>query len=162
MPTRFLSDAEIERLEGWPEVVERCDMVRYFAPDGDDLAFVREQRGAPNQLAVALQLGALRWLGFVPEELTAAPPDAVAMLADTLDLSPRRSSTMRSGRRRGVSIDCWSAATRGFARSRKARSNSSAIGSLKARSSTSGRRCCWVGCGRSFGVSAWSVPRSIG
>ncbi len=89
MPTRFLSDAEIERLEGWPEAIERRDVVRYFAPAGDDLAFVREQRGAPNQLAVALQLGALRWLGFVPEELTAAPPDVVAMLADTLDLSPR-------------------------------------------------------------------------
>jgi hypothetical protein len=89
MPTRFLSDAEIERLEGWPEVIERRDVVRYFAPAGDDLLFAREQRGAANQLAVALQLGALRWLGFVPEELPAAPPEAVAMLAGTLDLSPR-------------------------------------------------------------------------
>src|ERR1017187_9768744 len=79
MPTRVLSDA----------VIERRDVVRYFASAGEDLAFVREQRGASNQLAVALQLGALRWLGFVPEELAAAPPDAIGMLADTLDVSSR-------------------------------------------------------------------------
>src|SRR5450759_5221067 len=77
-PGRFLSDPEIERLEGWPEAIERHDVLRFFTPAGEDLAFVREQRGAPNQLAVALQLGALRWLGFVPEDLAAAPPDALA------------------------------------------------------------------------------------
>ncbi|MGB0093400.1 MAG: DUF4158 domain-containing protein, partial [Solirubrobacteraceae bacterium] len=89
MPTRFLSDAEIERLEGWPDAIERRDVVRLFAPAGDDLAFVREQRGAANQLAVALQLGALRGLGFVPEDLAAAPPDALMSLTETLDVSPR-------------------------------------------------------------------------
>lgn len=89
MPTRFLSDAEIERLEGWPEAIERRDVVRFFTPAGEDLAFVREQRGEPNQLAVALQLGALRWLGFVPEDLAAAPPNALAALAETLDVPAR-------------------------------------------------------------------------
>ena len=33
-PGRFLSDAEIERLEGWPETIERRDVVRFFAPAG--------------------------------------------------------------------------------------------------------------------------------
>ncbi len=50
---------------------------------------MREQRGGPNQLAVALQLGALRWLGFVPEDLAAAPPDTLAALAETLDVPAR-------------------------------------------------------------------------
>ena len=89
MPTRFLSDAEIERLEGWPEAIERREVVRFFMPAGDDLVFVREQRGAANQLAVALQLGALRWLGFVPEELAAVPPEAIAALAESLDVPAR-------------------------------------------------------------------------
>jgi Domain of unknown function (DUF4158) len=69
-PGRFLSDAEIERLESFPDSIERRDVVRFFTPAGEDLEFGREQRGAPNQLAVALQLGALRWLGFVPEDLS--------------------------------------------------------------------------------------------
>ena len=76
-------------MEGWPEAIERRDVVRFFTPAGDDLAFVREQRGAPNQLAVAVQLGALRWLGFVPEELTAAPPEAITAAAETLDVPAR-------------------------------------------------------------------------
>jgi hypothetical protein len=54
-PGRFLSDAEIERLEVWPEAIERRDVVRFFAPAGEDLEFVREQLGAANQVAVALQ-----------------------------------------------------------------------------------------------------------
>src|SRR3954452_16125053 len=54
-PGRFLSDAEIERLEAWPEAIERRDVVRFFSPAGEDLAFVREQRGAPNQLGIALR-----------------------------------------------------------------------------------------------------------
>ncbi len=89
MPTRFLSDAEIARLEGFPEVVERRDVVRYFVLGGEDLVFVRGQRGAPNQLGIALQLGALRWLGFVPEDLPGAPAEALVALGETLDVSPR-------------------------------------------------------------------------
>lgn len=50
---------------------------------------MREQRGAPNQLGIALQLGALRWLGFIPEDLTAAPPDAAAALSLALDVAAR-------------------------------------------------------------------------
>jgi TnpA family transposase len=88
-PGRFLSDAEIERLEGWPERIERRDLLRYFDLDWDDLEFVRAQRGAPNQLGIALQLGALRWLGFVPEDLQAAPAEALEALAGALDVQPR-------------------------------------------------------------------------
>ena len=65
-PGRFLSDAEIARLGAFPETIERRDVVRFFVLAGE-----RGQRGAPNQLEIALQLGALRWLGFVPEDLAA-------------------------------------------------------------------------------------------
>ena len=46
-----------------------------------DLAFVRQQHSAAGQLGIALQLCALRWLGFVPEDLAAAPTDAITALA---------------------------------------------------------------------------------
>jgi hypothetical protein len=89
MPTRFLSDAEVERLEGWPEAIDRRDVVRYFVLADDDLVFVRDQRGAANQLGTALQLGALRWLGFISEDLTGAPAEAIAALAEVLDVPER-------------------------------------------------------------------------
>jgi hypothetical protein len=89
MPTRFLSDAEIAWLDSFPESIDRRDLTRFFALGGDDLRFAREQRGAANQLGVALQLGTLRWLGFVPEDLPAAPPEALGLLADALDVAPR-------------------------------------------------------------------------
>jgi TnpA family transposase/methylmalonyl-CoA mutase cobalamin-binding subunit len=88
-PGRFLSDAEIERLEGWPEAIDPEDLARYFRLDGDDLVCVRQQHSPAGQLGVALQLCALRWLGFVPSDLTAAPPDVLAALSAVLDVSPR-------------------------------------------------------------------------
>ncbi|MDQ6803649.1 MAG: DUF4158 domain-containing protein [Actinomycetota bacterium] len=88
-PGRFLSDAEIERLGAFPQQIERGDIVRFFSPVGDDLTFVRTQRGAPNQLGIALQLGALQWLGFIPDDLTAAPAEALAALGSVLDVPPR-------------------------------------------------------------------------
>ncbi len=88
-PGRFLSDAEIERLEGWPESIERRDLVRYCELGGEDLAFVRGQRGAANQLGIALQLCSMRWLGFVPEELPGAPEEVLTTLGASLDVAPR-------------------------------------------------------------------------
>ncbi len=88
-PGRFLSDAEIERLEGWPEAIDRREVVRYFALAGEDLTFVRGQRGAANQIGIALQLCSLRWLGFIPEDLPGALEEALATLGEVLDVEPR-------------------------------------------------------------------------
>ena len=89
MPTRFLSRAEIERLGSWPEAIERDELAECFRLDVGDVEFVRGQYGAAGQLGVALQLCALRWLGFIPEDLQAAPRSAVEAIAGALDLSPR-------------------------------------------------------------------------
>jgi Domain of unknown function (DUF4158) len=89
MPTRFLSDAEIERLESFPEAIDERDLARFFALDEEDLRFVRRQHSPAGQLGVALQLCALRWLGFVPDDLTAAPPEVIAALSGVLDVPPR-------------------------------------------------------------------------
>jgi hypothetical protein len=88
-PARFLSDVEIERLGAFPESIDGRDVARYFQLGGEDLAFVRQQRGASSQLGIALQLCSLRWLGFVPEDLSPAPREAIAVLAATLDVMPR-------------------------------------------------------------------------
>ncbi len=89
MATRFLSEAEIARLESFPETIDERDLARYFALDVDDLLFVRRQHSAAGQLGVALQLCSLRWLGFIPEDLPAAPLDATTALASLLDVPAR-------------------------------------------------------------------------
>jgi TnpA family transposase len=89
MPTRFLSDAEITRLEGWPEMIDADSLGRYFHLDVRDLEFVRRQNGASGQLGIGLQLCALRWLGFFPDDLPAAPEEAISCLADALDVPGR-------------------------------------------------------------------------
>jgi TnpA family transposase len=50
---------------------------------------VRQQNGAPGRLGIALQLCSLRWLGFVPDELSAAPPEAISTVAESLDVPAR-------------------------------------------------------------------------
>ena len=44
--------------------------------------------GAANRLGLALQLCALRYLGFVPRNLSAAPRSAACFVADQLEVSP--------------------------------------------------------------------------
>jgi anti-anti-sigma factor len=39
MPVRFLSDAELARLSGWPDEIADEDLVTYFALTGDDLGW---------------------------------------------------------------------------------------------------------------------------
>jgi len=77
------SDAELGRLRGFPEI-SREELVRYFTLSGADEAFVRAKRRPGTVLGVAVQLCTLPWLGFVPDELSAAPTIAVARVATQL------------------------------------------------------------------------------
>lgn len=49
---------------------------------------VRDHRGQASRLGLSLQLCALPWLGFVPDDLRAAPPAAVHRLAGELGVDP--------------------------------------------------------------------------
>src|SRR5271155_3188965 len=82
MPTRFLSDAELAQLAGFPTEVAAEDLVTYFDLEADDRRWlITGHRGEANRLGLALQLCSLRWLGFVPDDLTTAPAPAVDRLA---------------------------------------------------------------------------------
>ncbi|MGH3259306.1 MAG: Tn3 family transposase, partial [Streptosporangiaceae bacterium] len=70
-------------LRGFPEA-GRAELIRYFTLAAADEAFVRKFRGQGNVLGAAVQLCTLPWLGFVPDDLTAAPPAAVARLSERL------------------------------------------------------------------------------
>lgn len=84
MATRdAFSNAELDQLRGFPEI-SRSDLIRYFTLNSADEDFVRRLRGKANVLGASMQMCMLAWLGFVPDDLTAAPAAAVARLSEQL------------------------------------------------------------------------------
>ena len=88
MPVNFLSDAERERWQGFPGTVPQDDLHAFFLLTEDDRREVRRQRAPHNRLGYALQLGSLRYLGFVPDNLQAIPHHVVTFVAKQLAVAP--------------------------------------------------------------------------
>ncbi len=89
MPGSFLNDTERERLRKFPTEIPPEDLIGYFTLSERDRVLVRGQRRDHNRLGFALQVCALRYLGFVPAKLHSAPPAAVGHLAEQLGVAPR-------------------------------------------------------------------------
>ena len=85
MATQVFSEAELDRLRGFPEL-DRDELIRFFTLTPTDEAFVRSHRGSSNHLGVAVQLCTLPWLGFVPDDVASAPAHAVHRLAEHLGI----------------------------------------------------------------------------
>ena len=88
MPIDFLTAAERGRLNRFPDPIPDEDLRVFFMLSDRDLVEVRKQRGAPNQLGFALQLCALRYLGFAPDDLGTTPETAVTFVAQQVGVSP--------------------------------------------------------------------------
>ena len=88
MPASIFSETELARLASFPEEIPGDDLIRAFTLTGADRDLVSIRRGAANRLGLALQLCALRYLGFVPRNLSAAPRSAACFVADQLEVSP--------------------------------------------------------------------------
>ena len=88
MPIDFLTAAERERLNRFPEPIPDDDLRVFFMLSHADQLEVGKQRGAHNQLGFALQLCALRYLGFAPDDLSTTPWPAVMYVAQQLALPP--------------------------------------------------------------------------
>ncbi len=87
MATQDVFSAEdLARLRGFPEI-NRAELIRYFTLTGADEAFVRQFRTGRNVLGVAVQLCTLPWLGFVPNEVAAAPAAVVGRLSQRLGIA---------------------------------------------------------------------------
>ena len=86
MATRdVFSEDELAQLRGFPEP-GRADLIRFFTLAAADVAFLRKFRGPDKVLGAVVQLCTLPWLGFVPDDVTAAPAAAVARLSEKLDI----------------------------------------------------------------------------
>src|SRR5258708_20131316 len=85
----MFSQEQYEQLRSFPEI-NRDELFRYFTLTPADVAFVSPGagRGPADRLGMAVQLSALPWLGFVPDDVASAPAAAVARLAEQLGLDP--------------------------------------------------------------------------
>ena len=89
MSAGVFPEDQLERLRTFPDI-GRDDLIRYFTLTRADVAFLDpgRGRGPADRLGLAVALATLPWLGFVPDEVRAAPPVAVARLAQQLGLDP--------------------------------------------------------------------------
>ncbi|MCG5213362.1 DUF4158 domain-containing protein [Streptosporangium soli] len=76
---------QLEQLQSFPEI-SREELIKHFTLTSADQAFVDpgRGRGRGDKLGLAVQLGTLSWLGFVPDDVASVPPAAVARLAEQL------------------------------------------------------------------------------
>lgn len=88
MATRVFSDEELEQLRSFPEIT-REELIRFFTLTPADVEFIDpgRGRGPSDRLGLAVQLCTLPWLGFVPDDVAAAPAAAVARLSERLQIS---------------------------------------------------------------------------
>jgi hypothetical protein len=88
MPGTFLSSKERERLACFPEDIPNWDLITYFILTEQDHTFIKPYRSDAHRLAVALQLCAVRYLGFCPTALHGTPIETISHLAGQLHVSP--------------------------------------------------------------------------
>ena len=86
MPVRLFTDAERERLNRFPRDVPPGDVLTFFTLSDADLELLADRRGDQNRLGLSVQLTALRYLGFAPDDLTSAPARVVSYLALQLNV----------------------------------------------------------------------------
>jgi TnpA family transposase len=88
MPIGFLTPAERERLSRFPEHIPDDDLFVFFRLSDDDHGVINQQREDATRLGFALQLCALRYLGFAPDDLSLTPWEAVVYVARQLNVPP--------------------------------------------------------------------------
>src|SRR2546427_13247166 len=99
MPVDFLSAAERDRWQRFPDVIPHEDLVAFFWLSQEEIREVHRQRESQNRLGYALQLCTLRYLGFVPEDLQTTPLEVVTFVAEQLAVAPTVLTAYASRRR---------------------------------------------------------------
>lgn len=84
----YPSKREADRLERWPQRIELEDLRESFALGDSDRELVFGPRGPGNRLGLAVQLCGLRFLGFVPDEITGIPEPALRFLCEQTETEP--------------------------------------------------------------------------
>jgi TnpA family transposase len=88
VPGQFLSNAERERLNRIPGNISKADLASFFTLTDSDLRVIPVKSSGYNRLGFALQISALRYMGFCPDDLTTTPPSVVRYVAFQLGIDP--------------------------------------------------------------------------
>src|SRR4029450_9144760 len=88
MPVQLLSAAERDRANRFPLAITYEDLVTFCTLSEADQAQIPVHAGPHARLGFAMELCALRFVGFVPDDLTSAPPEAVTFVARQLAVEP--------------------------------------------------------------------------
>ena len=89
MPVQFFTLAERQQLQSFPASPTEDDIITFFNLSKSELALVKKRSGHLNRLVFAIQLGALRYLGFIPDDFVKTPSSIVDYLACQLNLEPK-------------------------------------------------------------------------
>jgi hypothetical protein len=84
----YPSEAERRRLERFPDRIAVEDLRACFALSDHDRVLVFDQRGPDNRLGLVVSLCALRFLGFVPDDIASIADEALAFVAGQVDAAP--------------------------------------------------------------------------
>ena len=85
MSEELFSLDERTSLDGFPPDI---DVAAFWMSDEELSGVVGWRHSEPARFAAGLQLGALRALGFVPDDLSTAPPEVIEVVAEQTGLSP--------------------------------------------------------------------------
>lgn len=88
MPVQLFTEADRARHHRFPETMAYEDLVAFFPLSASDIESMPRSSAAHNRLGYALQLCALRFMGFVPNDLTTVPPEVGAYVAQQLVVDP--------------------------------------------------------------------------
>jgi hypothetical protein len=86
MPVEILSASLRREWERFPEEVDEAALSAFFSFPDDELEQIAGHRSVHGRVEIAVSVGALRWLGFVPAALDELPEPAAALVASQLDL----------------------------------------------------------------------------
>jgi hypothetical protein len=89
MPVQRLSAAERDRANRFPSAITDEDLIAFLTLSEEEQQQIPVHAGPHARLGFGLELCALRFMGFVPEDLTSAPPEAVTFVARQLAVEPR-------------------------------------------------------------------------
>ena len=73
MPIKYFTDSFRERLNNFPDEIQHPDLITFFTLSESDQDQIPIRSASYNRLGFALQLCTLRFMGFVPDELTRTP-----------------------------------------------------------------------------------------
>jgi len=102
---RFLTAADREKLSTFPLDIPEDDVIRFFTLSPSDRQIVNQCRSQHNRLGFSLQLCALRYLGYCPDELSGVPQFILRLLLAQLAISASTNLLAKYGKREHTRTD---------------------------------------------------------